>query len=442
MNDWNEIAGDPGQMGVAQPSSIEAERAVLGAMLQDRESWEYGVENLTAELFYSGANAIIFEAMRVIRESGKELDQLIVNEKLRADGKLEAVGGPGYMSGLLMCVPIVENVKYYGGIVREKAMRRLAIKLSVALIDKAMNGHIDEVIETAHAIPDNLSKLSDDGKIDTRNIYPALQDRWKRIQEGGQAFIPSGFTDLDKLMSGGFPCGHTVVIKAGPGAGKSALLFQAMDQMVDRGSRALLISMEMSKDEVWSRVAGHRLYRKHKVPSGFDYSCILNTADWLRSRPELEEIAKDETGWFIDDRSSLNTDQVMSTIRHHIRTYGVNVVGIDYLNLISHRNGDVNEYENFIDRLRALSKEFGLVMFQLLQYDTATARDPKTADSPTTVRYYTTAPNAAAVVIDIRRKQEGDEAAITLQKCRFGKRGKKQYIFLGGVQTFARKDEI
>lgn len=429
-------------MAVPQPSSIEAERSVLGAMLQDHASCDYGLENLTGDLFYSGAHATIFNALRDIKADDSKADTLTINEKLKTIGKLEAIGGSGYIAGLLNVVPTVEHTEYYARIIIEKATRRLAIKLGHQMIDKAMNGHVDEMIEKAHGIPQDLSALHDDGKVDTRNIYPALQDRWKRIQEGGQAFIPSGFPDLDLMMRGGFPCGHTVTVKAATGVGKSAFLLQAMDQMVDKGSRVLLITLEMKKDYVWSRIAGHRLYRKRKVDSGFDYSCILNTAEWLKAHPELNEIVKDETGWFIDDRSRLNVDQIMSAIRYHIRVHKVNVVGIDYLNRVSHRSDNVNEYEDFISRLTDVAGEFGLVLFQLVQYDTATARNPKTADSAATVRYYTTAPNDAAVVIDIRRKQEGDEAAITLQKCRFGTRGKKQYVFLGGVQTFVRKDEI
>jgi replicative DNA helicase len=416
----------------SMPQSFDAERATLGCMILDKAACAWGFENVRAEWFYLPQHQIVFEVIvDMVKQGG--VDLLLVTDRLRWNGKLDRIGGPGFLSGLCNVVPNIENVRYYAGVVRSYYIRRRLIQTGQKLVDYANDGAIepDMLIGTCKRDLEASEKALGNGHVgDTAAIVQALEARRALIKAGLMPYVASGIDDIDKTLAGGFPRGYIVHIKGERKKGKSALLLQILDQMVNQGRKVFLISLEMRREEIWPRVIAGRLYRLHLQDENFNYSCLYNSADWIEQHPDMKVHENYTSGWWIDDREALTPAEILSAFSYHLDKFDVDVVALDHANLVALPSEHTQQdKEAFIESLRKFAKARNIVLIILTQLQ---VKDQW-------AYYYKTIEQSAGTIIHVDMKRESNEASIEVLS-RFGPWGKRVYKFIGGVQTFKRPE--
>jgi replicative DNA helicase len=252
----------PAPAGVAPPHSIEAEQAVLGAILQsDRTHYAYIVEeHLRAEDFYRERHRIIYETVLALFAGSEPIDVLTVTEHLRARGKLDEAGGQAEIDALTAAAPSVGALRQYGQIVKDRALLRNLLSATYD-IQASVHGHEAlprELVERAEKTI--LEVAHDDRQKDFRKVGDVLHGeitKWQKLSSEGQQLTgtPSGFADLDAI-TGGFQPGNLIIIAARPSMGKSALVTNIAENVAldkDRARPVALFSLEMSEAELAQR---------------------------------------------------------------------------------------------------------------------------------------------------------------------------------------------
>ena len=394
----------------------------------------YGLENLHEGLFYQPKHQLIFRAIKTCAAGGGLVDLLLVTAELRERGRLNDAGGQGYVSTIAANqVIIIERMREYVEKLKEYAARRSLLKIAHKIYDSVAMGNPNDLLESVSTDLKRTEEIQGNGVIDTDKIMPALESRWKAIRKGVPPYIQSGFYDIDSILGdraanieGGFTRGEMVHIKGERKKGKSALLLQTLDQMVNQGHRVLLISLEMRRDKVWSRVTASRLWRMRMVEDNFSYKQIWNSDQWRIDNPSWRDAVEYTEGWFIDDRETMSPSEVISVASKHVRHHGVDVVALDHANLVEFYQGhSQQDKEIFIERLRGFTKTKDVVFFVLTQIQ------PKDNWG----YYFKTLEHSAGSIIHVEIGKDGKDAAVELL-CRDGAWGKKTYKFMGNVQTF------
>lgn len=237
------------------PHNLEAERAVLGAILVSNESRFVAFAVLQSSDFYREAHGKIYDAMHALAKDAAAIDLVTLREKLTAFGTLEEVGGPAYVSSLADGVPRSVNVEHYAGIVKEHARRRTAIRLGNDLLRGAY-----EARESAATIIDGVvGNLIQQIGADARrpiDIYAASVE-YAQALDSGVSMLPTGYVDLDDLI-GGLPLGNLTVVAARPSVGKTTFALGIAQHVAQSDRVAAFFSLEMRRAEIGARSASWR----------------------------------------------------------------------------------------------------------------------------------------------------------------------------------------
>ena len=202
------------------PQNIEAEQAVLGAMLIDKEAIAKATEVLSADDFYREAHRVIFSAMLELYNKNEAVDMVTVTEILKRDNKLEDIGGIAYITSLANVVLTAANVKYHADIVAEKSVLRQLVRVSteIAAMGYEANEDVGTLLDTAESRILEISNRKK--KTDFTPINDVLMDSVQSIEsllqnKGGLTGLPAGFADLDKLTSGLHPSDFVITVSTG-----------------------------------------------------------------------------------------------------------------------------------------------------------------------------------------------------------------------------------
>lgn len=355
------------------PCNVEAEQSVLGSMLLDGEAVITAAEILHWEDFYQDNHRQIFKAMLELVNRGIACDLVTVSEGLNQEGKLESVGGIGYLSDLASAVPSTANVEYYARIVAEKSLLRQLIR------------EANRIIEHSYAAADDVSSILDQAEkailevAQHRNgqdflpIRDALIEAFDRIEylsqnQGVIPGIPTGFRDLDRITTGLQPSDF-VVVAARPSMGKTSLCLNiAQHVAVDQGKPVALFSLEMSKEQLVQRL----LSAEARIPGQKLRLGTLDEEDWPRLVAAMGRLS--EVPIFIDDTPVLTAMDIRAKTRRLVQEQGPGLVIIDYLQLIAgHGRGDSRQQEiSEISRsLKALAREVKCPVVALSQLSRA-----------------------------------------------------------------------
>src|SRR5919202_701947 len=302
--------------GAAPPHSLEAEQAVLGAILQsDRTHYAYMIEEgLREEDFYRERHRTIFESMLALFTASEPIDVLTVTEHLRSRGKLEEAGGQAEIDALTAAAPGVGALRHYGQIVKERALLRRLLGATYE-IQAAVHGHEGEPRELIERAERTVLEVAhDDRQKDFRKVGDVLHleiGKWQKLSAEGQSLTgtPSGFADLDTI-TGGFQSGNIIVLAARPSMGKSALMANFAENAALTSNQAVaLFSLEMSEGELAQRfiasqasIKGDDL-RKGKVPQ----------SRWAKILEASNRLA--HSALYIDDSSDLSVLDVRAKAR-------------------------------------------------------------------------------------------------------------------------------
>ena len=359
------------------PQNIEAEKAVLGSILicknQDMQNDVlYRVsQKIKVDDFYRSANKRIYMAMLDMCRKNKAIDNITLVEHLNNCHELERVGGIAYITALCNEVPSSAHVERYAEIVRDKAIKRDFINISRQNIELVYNA--DDVDEAADTVEKNIFSIRQQRE-STRaeiiepgqRVLSSLADIEKRCANGGQlSGIDTGFTDLNK-MTGGFQNSDLIIIAARPAMGKTALaLTVAYNVAVKHKIPTLFFSLEMSSSQLDSRlfsIAG--LINSNNMRKG-----DLSDEELKRLRKTADIIAGSPL--YIDDTPGQNIMEVMAKARRLKREKDIQLIMVDYLQLIAGgKNKDRSreqEVSELSRQLKILARELNIPIIALAQ---------------------------------------------------------------------------
>jgi replicative DNA helicase len=355
------------------PYSEEAETAVLGAVLLDRDALSRATEFIDDTMFFAERHRLLFRAMQLLEQQGAVIDPLTLVDELSRQGALIRSGGQEYIGTLADAVSTAANVEFHAKIVREKALLRRLIEVSTNIVSEAFEGRstaADLLDAAEHRILQVSSQRGAEGFVRIKNLlWPAMEKIDALMQTGEDVTgVPTGFAALD-AMTLGFQPGDLVIVAARPSMGKTAFVLNiAQHVALEKELPVAIFSLEMSKESLASRMlASEGLIDAQKLRSGRlstdDYKRLSRAASLLINAPI-----------YIDDTAGLNLLELRSRARRVKVEHDVRVIIVDYLQLISGPpNSESRQQEiSLISRnLKILAKELGVPVIALSQLSRA-----------------------------------------------------------------------
>ena len=355
-------------VGKVPPQNIEAEQAVLGSVLLDSESLYAVSEILHPEDFYEKAHRLIYEVVLLLSETGSAIDLVTVTEELRRHDKLEEVGGPAYIASIAGSVPSSANAAYYANIVAQKSTLRALISASGEIAAKCFEQEeeVEDLLDEAEQkIFGITQRRSREGFTPIKKVLEETFEAIERLsQHKGEVTGVPTFTDLDKLLSG-LQKSDLIICAARPGMGKTSFCLNiAQNAAVKHGKSVAIFSLEMSKEQVVQRMlSSQAMIDQQKLRTGY-----LNDKDWenlVKAMGVLSEVPV-----YIDDTPALTAMQVRAKARRLKAEKGLDLVIVDYLQLMQgHRRADSRQQEiAMISRsLKSLARELKTPVLALSQ---------------------------------------------------------------------------
>ena len=359
--------------GRVPPHHLEAERSVLGAMLQSAESVMLAQESLTPEDFYDPAHREIFDAMIHLSSLSRPVDLVTLDEELTRRGSLEGVGGLDYLISLSQFVPTTANAGAYIRIIDEKSTLRRLIEASQ---DISRLSYADEE-ETADILAETEKKIYDitmrKGGEMLQPIQSVLLSTYERIEtlaknRGQLEGVPTGFADLDRILTGMHP-GEFILIAARPSMGKTSIGLNIVENAAIRhGAKCAVFSLEMPAEQLIMRM----LCSEANVDMQAVRRGTLTMEDWERLTDAMVPIARSQI--YIDATSGITVPEVRSKARRMQMEHGLDLILIDYLSLMTAtgRNNSRQEEVSSISRaLKGLAQELKVPVLVLQQLSRA-----------------------------------------------------------------------
>lgn len=374
--------------GRIPPQAVDIEKAVLGAMLLDREAVAKVIEVLDKTSFYSPAHQKIYGVMVTLFEKGDPVDALTVVEELRRRGELNQAEDPLYVTELTRDVTSSANVEYHARIVLEKALLRSLIAASSDVTTRAY-GDSEDALDLLDDAEQKIFQISERRLKKTFTpINRALHETFELLQEihgkhSGITGVPTGFPDLDNL-TGGFQNSDLVIVAGRPSQGKTALaLSLARNASLHKEKRTgvAIFSLEMSEHQLIIRMlSSEARVNAHQLRTG-----RLHEDHWKNLSRNVGRLA--EAKIFIDDSATLGILELRAKARRLKAEQNIGMIIVDYLQLVQGpRAPESREREiSMISRsLKALAKELNIPVMALSQLNRAvesrTDRRPMLAD--------------------------------------------------------------
>lgn len=355
------------------PQNVEAEQSVLGSLMIDKNAVIKIADLLAPEDFYKETHAKIFEAMMYLYENHEPIDLLSVSNRLKEIGQIEQVGGNSYLASLANTVPTAANIVHYAKIVEKKAILRRLIDSASQIVGNAYDekNEVEDVLDDAERKIFSVSQKH--VRQDFTSVKPILEEAFDRIDElsknkGKLRGVPTGFRDLDKLLSG-LQESNLIILGARPSMGKSSFVMDIARQAAVFGKVSVgIFSLEMSKGELIDRlICAQAKVDLWKMRTG-NLSSSGENDDFSRIGHAIGVLS--EAPIFIDDTAGLNVMEIRTMARRLQAEHGLGLIIIDYLQLIEGRSGVENRVQvvSEISRaLKGLARELRIPIIALSQ---------------------------------------------------------------------------
>lgn len=320
-------------LGKVPPHDIEAEQAVIGSMLTDKDSVISAVEVLKEEDFYREDNKVIYGAIMNLYNRGEPVDIITLKDELVTLGKFEGVGGLEYLAGLPEKVPTTANVEKYIKIVEEKSMLRTLIKTANELISLGYDQtqEVEDIMDVAEKkIFNVMQRKNQKGYSSMKDIlvesFTQLEELYNRKQH--ITGVPTGFADLD-YKTAGLHNSDLILVAARPAMGKSAFALNIASNAAVRANVPVAIfSLEMSKEQMGNRIlCSEAMVDSNKVRTG-----KIEDEDWAKLALASGDLSESQI--FIDDTPGISIMEIRAKCRKMKLEKNIGLVVIDYLQLV------------------------------------------------------------------------------------------------------------
>lgn len=359
------------------PANLEAERAVLGSLMIDPDAIIKVANFLRAEDFFRERHAWLYEAMLALNERREPLDFVTIVDELERRNQLEEIGGPAYLTDLISNTPTAMYVDHYARIVERTALLRRLISAAGKIAELAYDESqdVDEVMDRAEQIVFGVSESRIHRDLmPIRAIMTNVVDRIDFLARNQDTLmgVPTGFTMLDRLL-GGLQKSDLIILAGRPGMGKTSFgLSMAQNAAKRYGARVAVFSLEMSNEQLVQRLLSMEAgIDSHRLRLG-----ALEEEEW----PILLEAANMLAGTniFIDDTPAASVTDVRTKARRLYAEHGLDMIVIDYMQLMSGQGGGNGRNENrqqeisYISRsLKSLARELNVPVIALSQLSRA-----------------------------------------------------------------------
>lgn len=351
------------------PQNVEAEQAVLGAMLLSHDAVIVAMEKLQPRDFYRDVHRIIFEAMEHLHRENKEIDVITLPEELRRIKKLDDVGGVEYVLQLPNLVATAANIEYYANIVAEKALARNLISTCTELTTEAYDGEKEPeaLLDDAERKILQLSDTKNRGDFaSVGTVVEATLDKITKLYENkaGLTGLPTGFRDLDRMTSGLQPS-DLILVAARPSMGKTAFTLNiAQNVGVRQHKTVAFFSLEMSQEQLVQRLLCQIAHiDSQKLRTGQ----LNSDEEWTRLTDACDKLY--ESPIYIDDTPGISVAEMRSKARRLKSEHGLDLIIVDYLQLMQGRNAESRQQEisEISQSLKALARELKVPLIALSQ---------------------------------------------------------------------------
>ncbi len=355
------------------PHNLEAEKSVLGAVLIHNEAFNYAAELISSRDFYRDAHRRIFDKMERLSERGDAIDLVTLKEELGRAGELDEIGGAAYLASLVDGVPRSSNVEHYARIVKEKSALRALILATQQISARAYEAEddpniiLDEAEQAIFSIAEDRARV---GFLSMRDIVQESLPKIEQLFESKKLItgIGTGFTDLDQ-MTRGLQAGDLVIVAARPSMGKTSLVLNIAEHASLKDGRTVgFFSLEMSREQLFirlltsvARIDAHRLMTG--AVGQRDYQGLSHAIGVLS-----------DAKLFIDDSPGVGVLEMRAKSRRLAAEHGLDLIVIDYLQLMTGRGRFENrtlELAAISRGLKALAKEVGVPVVALSQLSRA-----------------------------------------------------------------------
>jgi len=359
------------EIGRIPPQAVELEQVVLGAMMLEKNAVNDTIDILNENSFYEPKHQFIYKAIRALFASTSPVDLVTVTDRLSKSGELSAAGGAGYISQLTSRVGSTANVQYHARIISEKFIKRELIRVSNEVIKNAYDETVD-VFELLNGAERDLFQIGDANMskqvgLMSEVVRNAIEEiEVARKNADGISGIPSGFVEIDKVTAG-WQRSDMIVIAARPGMGKTAfVLSAARNTAVQYNQGVAIFSLEMSSVQLVKRlIAGESRINSEKLRKG-----DLADHEFQQLHSRIQKLASAPI--FIDDTAAISIFDFRAKCRRLKAQYDIQLVIIDYLQLMTAKDGKNSgnrEQEiSLISRsIKEIAKELNIPIIALSQ---------------------------------------------------------------------------
>ena len=428
------------------PHSIEAEEAVLGAILiNPNETMNRVVEILKPESFYSPRNKLIYEAMMLLFNQNKPIDSLSIAEYFNSKNALDSIGGREYLNDLVIDTILTSNIEYYANIIKENALKRELINAGSLIIEESFkNPESKTSLEYAEKLIFEISQSKTSGQLETlSSILPETVEQleYRYNNKGTYTGVPSDYYDLD-AMTAGFQRSDLIILAARPSMGKTAFALNIGQNIaIQHQIPVAIFSLEMSKVQLVQRI----LCSEAEIDAQRVRTGDIAPGDWQRIAECMDKLHVSPL--YIDDTAGVSVSDIRAKCRRlKMQRPDLGMVIIDYLQLIDDKSSSdrIQQISAISRGLKSLARELNVPIIALSQLSRKVEERNDKRPMLSDLRESGAIEQDADIVMFIYREEYYDKenpnvknkAKIIIAKQRNGPTGEVELLFQGATTKF------